>query len=169
MKMIAAVDNNWGLGCYGELLFCIPADMKRFRAITTGGAVIMGRKTWESLPNGPLPNRDNIVLTREPGILLEGAWTCCSLESLWKLLREPQFTGKQVFVIGGAQIYELLLPYCEEALITHVRTCRQADCFFPKILQTGDWVLNDMMPWEEYNGLAYAFASYINQNTLAMG
>jgi hypothetical protein len=54
-------------------------------------------------------------------------------------------------------------------LITHVRACRQADCFFPKILLSGDWVLNDMTPWEEHNGLAYAFASYTNQNTLAMG
>ncbi|MEL7602494.1 MAG: dihydrofolate reductase [Bacillota bacterium] len=169
MKLIASVDSNWGLGCGGSLLFRIPDDLKRFRALTTGNVVVMGRKTLESLPNGPLPNRENIVLTREGGAGIPGAHTCGTLEELWKILRNPAFAGKETFVIGGAQIYALLLPYCEEALITHVRACREADCLLPALSQFEDWALADISPWQEYEGLCYAYATYVNLHPLPPG
>lgn len=166
MKLIAAVDNNWGLGCGGNLLFRIPDDLRRFRTFTTGNVVVMGRKTLESLPNGPLPNRENIVMTRDKWADIPGAHICRTLNELWEVLRDPAFAGKEIFVIGGAQIYELLLPYCEEAIITHVQTCREADCLLPPLSQFDDWALADISPWQEHDGLCYAYATYRNLNPL---
>jgi dihydrofolate reductase len=169
MKLIASVDSNWGLGCGGSLLFRIPDDLRRFRALTTGNVVVMGRKTLESLPNGPLPNRENIVLTREAGTSIPGAHTCRTLDELWEILRKPEFAGKETYVIGGAQIYALLLPYCEEALITHVRAYREADCLLPALSQFEDWALADISPWQEHDGLRYAYATYVNLHPLPPG
>ena len=162
MKLIAAVDNNWGIGNNTKLLYCIPEDLKRFRLLTTGNVVIMGRNTLCSLPKGPLPNRDNIILSRDTSLIVPGARVCNTLDELKKILCEPAYAGKELFVIGGAQIYSLLMPYCDEAIITHIRDCRQADCYLPQLSRMEDWVLDDLSPWQEHEGLCYAYATYIN-------
>ena len=128
MKAIACVDRCGGIGKDGRLLFHIPEDMAFFRKRTMGAAVIMGRRTMETLEH-PLLGRRNIVLSQNVREK-EGFEICASLEDLWQKLLG--FDG-EVFVIGGGEIYRLLLPYCTEALLTHVEEEGEADCFFPNI------------------------------------
>ena len=169
MKLIAAVDSNWGLGYRGELLFHIQEDMKRFRSLTTGNVIVMGRKTLESLPNGlPLPNRENIVLTRRTDFFIPGAHMCSSLSGLKQVLELPACSGKDVFVIGGAEIYNLLLPYCDTALITHVHMQRKADCYLPTLSQLRGWVLKGNTSAMEQKGLLYTYATYVNNLSLTL-
>ncbi|HWR23295.1 MAG TPA: dihydrofolate reductase [Feifaniaceae bacterium] len=163
MKLIAAVDQNWNLGRRGELLFRIPADLKRFRALTSGNVVVMGRKTLQSLPGGkPLPNRDSIVLTRDAMFNAEGAHTAHSVAELFELLRRPAFAGKDVFVIGGAEVYAQLLPYCESALITHVNAVREADCALPDLAAMEYWTVAERSEEQVHEGLSFSYVTYQN-------
>ncbi len=169
MQLIAAVDRSWGIGRQNELLFRIREDMQRFRGLTEGNVVIMGRKTFCSLPGGqPLPNRDNIVLTRDASFSCPGVATCASLEELNAHLQNPAYEDKEVFIIGGEQIYNLLLPYAHVAHITHVRAKGKADTFFPRLSRHPEWVLEELSPWHEEDGIAYAFAAYYNTATQAL-
>ena len=132
LEMIACADSRWGIGRGGELLFKIPEDLKRFREMTLGHTVIMGRKTWDSLPGGkPLEGRYHIVMSRR-GNISQGKAVCCvhSLEELWEVLEAR--SGKN-FVIGGGEIYRLLLPYCAKAWITKVETDAHGDTFMPDL------------------------------------
>lgn len=125
MNAIAAVSRDWGIGRAGELLFHIPEDLRRFRALTTGGTVIMGRKTLDSLPGGrPLPNRRNLVLTRNAAFARPGVETVRSPEELPALLegQDPD----RVWVCGGGEIYRLLLPWCRTCHITRVYEDRKS-------------------------------------------
>ena len=118
MKLIAAVDNEWNIGNKGGLLFSLPDDMKFFRTTTSGKIVVMGRKTLESFPGSkPLKNRVNIVLSRY-NRHVDGAEFVTGVDELLDKLKE--YDSDDVYVIGGAQIYSLLLPYCDTSLITHV-------------------------------------------------
>ncbi len=169
MKLIAAVDQNWNLGCRGELLFRIPADLKRFRTCTSGNVVVMGRKTLQSLPGGkPLPNRTNIVLTRNTGFAAQDVSIAHSIEELSGLLRQPAFAGKEVFVIGGAEIYAQLLPYCESALITHVNAIREADCSLPDLGALENWVLAERSEDQFHEGLSFSYVTYQNTRTAVL-
>ena len=164
MKLIAAVDQNWNLGYRGELLFRIPADLKRFRALTVGNIVIMGRKTLLSLPGGrPLVNRDNIVLTRNTSLDAQGAAVAHSIVELSELLRQPGFAGKEVFVIGGAEVYAQLLPYCEAALITHVNATREADCSLPDLTALEKWEIAEHSEVQIYEDLSFFYVTYQNK------
>jgi len=116
MKAIVAVDLQWGIGKDNKLLFHIPADLKRFKAITDGNIVIMGRNTYESLPHKTgLSNRTNIVLSHRP--IDSPTIRSCEFEGL---AIEPDHHTDNMFVIGGASIYELLLKYCDTAYVTKV-------------------------------------------------
>ena len=115
MKLIAAVDNEWNIGNKGNLLFSLPDDMKFFRTTTSGKIVVMGRKTLESFPGSkPLKNRINIVLSRSKHDV-DGAEFVKGVDELLDRLKE--YDSGDVYVIGEAQIYSLLLPYCDTALI----------------------------------------------------
>lgn len=163
MKLIAAVDQNWGLGYRGELLFRIPADLKRFRALTSGNSIVMGRKTLLSLPGGrPLPDRENIVLTRNPAFDVEGAAVVHSIAELSVLLHQPPYAEKDVFVIGGAEVYSLLLPYCESAFITHVNATRQADCALADLAALANWEIAERSELQFYEGLSFSYVTYQN-------
>ncbi len=129
ISIIVAVSDDWGIGRDNELLWHIPEDLKRFRRLTTGNAIIMGKKTWESLPRRPLPERINIVLTDIPGETIEGAVTAYSIGDA--LARCD--TGKEIFIIGGGSIYRQFLPLADRLYITHVHKKAAADIFFPQI------------------------------------
>ena len=158
MKAIAAVDRNWGIGNRGELLFRLPADMKFFRETTKGAAVIMGRKTLESFPGQkPLPGRLNIVLTRDRDYSPQGVSAVHSPDEAEALARS---SGRPVFVIGGGEIYSLMLDRCDECLITKVDAAAAADAFFPDLDRDPDWVLTREGEELEDNGLRFRFNVY---------
>ena len=135
ISIIVAVSDDWGIGKDNELLWHISEDLKRFKRLTSGNAVIMGKKTWESLPKKPLPNRKNIVLTDNPHETIENAITAYSLEdSLSKCT-----PGEEIFIIGGGSIYRQFMPFADKLFITHVHKKTPADIYFPEI---------DMKIWE---------------------
>ncbi len=136
-RLIACLDARGGIGCKGDLLVHLPEDMKRFRELTTGQAVIMGRRTMESLPGGrPLPGRVNIVMSRQLTSLDGTGFVLChDLHELWQELArlQQEKAGRAYYCIGGAEIYKLLLPYAHEAYITRLQQTYPADCFFPEL------------------------------------
>lgn len=135
LSVIACLDANRGIGYRGELLVHLPEDMKRFRALTEGHVVIMGRRTMESLPGKrPLVNRQNIVLSRQlKGA--EGFLVCHSLLDLWQVLGRLRAEAPQrrLWCIGGAELYRALLPYAHEVYLTRLKAAYPADCFFPSL------------------------------------
>ena len=132
ISIIAAIGKNRELGLAGQLLWHIGADMKHFKEITTGHPVIMGRKTWESLPERfrPLPGRTNIVVTRQEGYEAVGAVVASSLEkALFESARAPG--SEETFVIGGGELYREALPFAHRLYLTLVDDTAPADTFFP--------------------------------------
>lgn len=158
MKLIAAVDNDWSIGNKGGLLFSLPDDMKFFRTTTSGKIVVMGRKTLESFPGSkPLKNRVNIVLSRSKHDI-EGAEFIASVDELLNKLKG--YDSDDIYVIGGAQIYSLLLPYCDTALITHVdAVASEADSKFPE-LKADEWAIKEQSDIHENNGIKFRFTTY---------
>ena len=159
MIAIVAVSENWGIGKDNGLLFSIPEDMKFFRETTTGGAVIMGRRTLESFPGGrPLKNRRNIVISGRDGYTVEGAEAVRSpLEAAELISGTP---SEQVFVIGGGEVYRAMLPFCEKALVTRVYARPEADRFFPDLDSMSEWKLAEESPIHQHEGLRYSFCVY---------
>ena len=138
MNAIAAVSANWGIGLGNDLLFHISEDMKRFRALTSGGTVIMGRKTLESMPGGkPLPKRRNIVITRNPAFVQEGVEVAHSVQEALDMAAGDD--GDKVWVIGGGEIYAAFLPYCSRCAITRVYQDPACDTFFPNLDAMPEW------------------------------
>lgn len=158
MKLIAAVDNEWNIGNKGNLLFSLPDDMNFFRTTTSGKIVVMGRKTLESFPGSkPLKNRINIVLSRSKHDV-DGAEFVTGVDELLDRLKE--YDSGDVYVIGGAQIYSLLLPYCDTALITHVDAVAiEADSKFPE-LKDNEWTVAEQSDIHENNGIKFRFTTY---------
>ena len=158
MKLIAAVDNEWNIGNKGNLLFSLPDDMKFFRTTTSGKIVVMGRKTLESFPGSkPLKNRINIVLSRNKHDV-DGAEFVTGVDELLDRLKE--YDSGDVYVIGGAQIYSLLLPYCDTSLITHVDAVAiEADSKFPE-LKDNEWTVTEQSDIHENNGIKFRFTTY---------
>lgn len=138
VKMIVAIGLNNEIGTEGNLIWPIREDLRHFKAVTLGHPVIMGRKTWESLPKRPLPGRRNIVVTRNCGYSAPGAEIAPSVEEAVRMT-----SGEEPFVIGGEQIYRLAFPYCNELHLTRIHdTCRNADAFFPEI-DNKEWTETD--------------------------
>jgi dihydrofolate reductase len=167
MNLILAADENWAIGKGNRLLFRLPPDMGFFKAKTTGGVVIMGRKTLESLPGGkPLKDRVNIVLSRNPEYSPEynpEGIVCGSLPELAALLKQLSYKPDMVWVIGGAEIYNLLAPYCREALVTRILTIAGgADCWAPDLDKSGGWELAERGALQTWEGLRFRFDRYIN-------
>lgn len=129
--LIAAVARNGAIGRDNQLLWQIPEDMAHFRQLTAGQTVIMGRKTWESLPPRfrPLPGRRNIVISRQADYPATGAELAASLEAALALLGSTE----TAFIIGGEQIYRLAMPHAQRLEITHVDLAPEADAWFPGI------------------------------------
>lgn len=155
VKIIAAVARNGAIGRDNKLIYWLPNDMKRFRTLTTGHTILMGRRTFESLPKGALPNRRNVVLSRSvtelPG--------CECFTSLDEALASCK-TDEDVYVIGGASVYAKALPLADELLLTLVDdTPEKADAFFPSF--TG-WqeIRREEHEADERHSCRYAFVDY---------
>ena len=163
MNMIVCVSRDWGIGKDNQLLFHIPEDHKQFKALTTGKVVIMGHNTLKSLPGGkPLPNRTNIVLSRNPNLVVEGATVCNSVQDV--LIEVSGLPHSDVFIIGGEAIYKIFLPYCRRALITRVDAVPEADAFFPDLLEHPQWKIRQESDFMEYEGLSYQYVEYVNES-----
>ena len=160
MNAIVVVDANWAIGCDGDLLFSLPTDMKRFRAMTMGGTVIMGRKTLDSFPGGkPLPKRRNIVITRNHDFSREGCEVVSSPEEAATLAAEDE----AVWVIGGGSIYHAMLPLCKRVCLTKVDTAAQnTDTFFPNLDKLEGWEVETAGEPITENGLTFRFIDYVN-------
>jgi len=156
ISIIVAVSDDWGIGKDNELLWRISEDLKRFKRLTIGKTVIMGKKTWESLPTRPLPGRKNIVLTDVPHEQIEGAQTVYSIEEALS-----SSAGDEVFIIGGGSVYRQFMPLAERLYITHVCKNAPADIFFPPIDMT-IWkiVSEENFPESETNSIPYKYVVY---------
>lgn len=159
MKIIVAADKNWGIGVNNNLLVSIPADMKFFRETTTGNVVVMGRKTLESFPNGlPLKNRVNVVLTKDVNYQVKGAIIVHSMDELKEALKE--YDSDNVYVIGGATIYEQLIDYCDTAYVTKIDYSYEADVYFPNLDEKPEWEMVEESEEQTYFDLEYTFTTY---------
>lgn len=159
MNCIAAVDSNWGIGIDNRLLFHIPQDLLFFKEKTVGKTVIMGKNTLLSLPEQkPLANRRNIVLSTS---LKENDFIVCKdLESLFEKIKD--YDSDELFVIGGEQIYSLLLPYCSTAYITKVNAEKPANRFFRNLDLSENWEMTFESEKQTYNGIEFSFCEYRN-------
>ncbi|GHU82049.1 dihydrofolate reductase [Bacteroidia bacterium] len=158
ISIIVAIGKNNEIGKGNDLLCRLSADLKHFKEITLGHTVVMGRKTFDSLPKGPLPNRRNVVISRNKDLKIEGAEVYSSLDyTLIKLLDETE-----VFIIGGAQIYEQTLPIADKLYLTKIHAgFPEADIFFPPI----DWKVwreigRETFPADEKNPYSFSFLEY---------
>ena len=128
MKTIVCVDNNWGIGSANDLLYHIPDDMKFFKEMTMNKTIIMGRKCFESLP-GLLPNRKHIILSNNKNYKINNALIMNDFNTVLDYIKN---TDEECFIIGGAKIYDLFLPYCNKLYITEIDESSDADVYFPK-------------------------------------
>lgn len=155
MNAIAAVDAGWGIGREGDQFVYLPADLRRFQALTKGHAVILGRKTLATFPGGrPLKGRRNLVLSRSLEFAPEGAEVFSTLEAL--LAAAPA----DAFVIGGGSVYRALLPHCDTAYLTKIDAAWLADTFFPDLDQDPAWSVVQTEPWQEHEGIRFRYVTY---------
>lgn len=140
LTIVVAAARDGGIGHRGDLLFRLKSDLAHFRNVTRGRPVVMGRKTWESLPKRPLPARPNIVVTRNASLVAPGAFVAPSLAVAINAGRAMAArTGvDEVCIIGGADIYAAALPLTDRIWLTEVHATAEADAFFPK-LDPAEW------------------------------
>ncbi len=161
LAIIVAIDENNGIGKDNDQLAYISADLKRFKALTTGHTILMGRKTFEALPKGALPNRRNVVITRQSDYFAKGADVVSGLEEALELCANDE----KVFVIGGGEIYKSFLPETDELYLTLIHHAFEGvDTFFPNI-NVEDWELsNEEGPTkDEKTGLSYTYQDLIRK------
>jgi dihydrofolate reductase len=159
ITIIAAVADNNALGKNNELLWHLPNDFKRFKSITTGHYIIMGRKTFESFPK-PLPNRTHVIITRQKNYSYEG---CIIVDSLQNALATCS-KEKEVFIIGGGEIYKQSIEIADKLDITKVHNNFEADTFFPKIdLDKWNLIASEFHPKDEKHLYNFSFQTYIRK------
>jgi dihydrofolate reductase len=157
ISIIVAVANNLAIGKDNDLLWHLPGDLIRFKKITSGHAVIMGKKTWESLPKKPLVNRVNIVITDNNADHFEGALKACSINEALALVDK----NEENFVIGGASIYRQFLPLCDRVYLTRVYKDFEADVFFPEMdMKQWNLVSHEDFPPDEKNDFSFSYLVY---------
>jgi len=157
INIIAAVAQNLAIGYQNKLLYWLPNDLKRFKALTTGHTIIMGRRTFESLPKGALPNRRNVVLTRSQ-ITFPGAETFPTLQAALASCAPDE----DIYIIGGASVYKEALPFADRLCLTEIQdTPVQADAFFPQFSKE-EWaeVWSEEHHPDERHAQAYRFVDY---------
>lgn len=158
ISIIVAATSDLAIGARGDMLYHIPADLRRFRNLTMGHPVVMGRKTFESLPGGALPGRRNIVITRNPEFRAPDAETSASLEAALRACGD-----ESPFIIGGGEIYRQAMPAASEIQFTEimVRRAQDADTFFPAI-DAAIWRLAEESPvqTDPKSGVSFRFLTY---------
>lgn len=161
VSIIAAIDRRMGIGYQNKLLFWLPNDLKRFKALTTGNTIIMGRKTFESLPKGALPNRRNIILTSRKDAVYPGAEVFSSLEDALDKCRPDE----HIYIIGGASVYRQALSIADALCLTEIDAeAPQADAFFPAV-DSEIWQEKSRESHfaDEKHPYPYAFVDYIRR------
>lgn len=156
ISIIVAVSDDWGIGKNNDLLWHISEDLKRFKRLTTGKTVIMGKKTWESLPKRPLPGRRNIVLTDVPGEKTDGAVSVYSIDEALRICENRD----EAFVIGGGSVYSQFMPLSDKLYITHVHRNAAADIYFP-VIDMNKWKVIEKEEYTETEDHpAYTYVIY---------
>ena len=157
--MIAAVAENNALGKDNDLVWHLPNDFKRFKTLTSGHHIIMGRKTFESFPK-PLPNRTHVIITRQKNYKAEG---CIIVDSIEKAL-EICPKNEDTYIIGGGEIYTLSLPFADKIEITKVHHSFEADAYFP-VLNEEEWILvqSDFNKKDEKHIYDYTYLTYVRK------
>jgi dihydrofolate reductase len=160
ITIIAAAAENNALGKDNDLVWHLPDDFKRFKQLTTGHHIIMGRKTFESFPK-PLPNRIHVVITRNKSYKKEGAVVVHSIEDALKLAKDDP----QPFIIGGGEIYKQGLDFADKIELTRVHANVEADAFFPEI-DENNWQLiaEEFHPKDDRHEFAFTYLTYIRKN-----
>jgi dihydrofolate reductase len=157
ISIIVAVSEDLGIGKDNDLLWHISEDLKRFKRLTTGNAVIMGKKTWESLPVRPLPGRKNIVLTDNPSEIIDNAVTAYSLmDAVGKCNAD-----EEIFIIGGGSIYRQFMPMADRLFITHVHKKTEADIYFPEI-DPEIWKVSEKQEFPDHE-IPYTYTVYLRR------
>ena len=159
MNLIVVVDEKWGIGKNNGLLFHLKKDMAYFRETTTGKVVVMGANTYASFPNGALPNRINVVLD-DSGASYPDALSVSTVESLFEVLKA--YPDDDIFVIGGASVYKLLLNNCKYAYITKVAADGGAELFFPNLDELSNWQLVEIGDEIQDGEYTIRFCKYTN-------
>lgn len=162
ISIIAAVADNYAIGKNNKLLWHMPVDLKHFKKMTTGHAVVMGKRTFESLPNGPLPNRKNVVLTSIAEGNFDKYYEAVSLRDALYLCDKEEF----VYVIGGASVFKqaMTFPGVDTMYITWIHGEFAADAFFPEFSEE-DWELvsSERHEADEKNPYAYTYCEYVRK------
>lgn len=155
-SIIVAAANNNVIGGDNKLLWHISDDLKRFKKITTGHTIVMGRKTFESFPK-PLPNRHHVILTRDKNYKVDSEQVTV-VNDIETVMKTYENSGSEIFIIGGGEIYNLFLPYCNKLYLTKVNGDFEGDTYFPEI-NYDEWAITESS--EEYidpkNNLSYQF------------
>lgn len=159
MNLIVNVDKNWAIGNGNKLLVSIPADMRFFKEQTTGNVIILGRKTLETFPAGkPLKDRVNVVISKKKDLQIPNAIVVHSVEEALEAVKD--YPSEKVFVVGGASIYEQMLPYCDVAHVTRTDYAYEADTYFPNLEENKEWELTGESEEQTYYDLEYMFCRY---------
>lgn len=160
MNLIVAVSNDFAIGRDNDLLFNLPSDLKYFKEKTLNKVVVMGERTYMSLPKRPLKNRINIVLSNNPQFVAEGSTIVHSLDELFMELKK--YDSSDVFICGGASVYNLLMDYCTYAYVTKVDQIVPADTYINNIDKKPNWKLVSQSETFEENDLKFNFCLYKN-------
>lgn len=160
MNIIVAVDKNWAIGNKGDLLVRIKSDHRRFKALTVGKVVVLGRKTMDTFPGRkPLKDRTNIILSHDPEYKVEGALVVHSIDELLEELKK--YPSEDVFIIGGSSIYDQMLPYCDCAYITKIDHGYEADAFFADLDADPEWKVRQTSETQTDYDVPYSFVDYV--------
>lgn len=158
LKILVAFDENRVIGKNNTLIWHLPADLKRFKTLTTGHVIIMGRKTFESIGK-PLPNRTTIVISRQVDLQIEGVIIAHSVEEA--ILKAKSITREDIFIVGGAEIYALSLPLTDQILVTQLHDIFDGDAFFPEIpLELFEVTEKERGVTDEKNTYQYSYITY---------
>jgi dihydrofolate reductase len=150
VSLIAAVSKNGVIGVDNKLPWYIPQDLKRFKELTTNNVVIMGRKTYESIGK-PLPNRLNIVVSRNKDLEIDG---CLVVDSISKAIKKAG-SDKEIFIIGGGEIYRKSIKFADEIYLTRIDTIHEGDTTFPELSEF--WVETDREDHDGFSFITYKF------------
>ena len=166
ISAIVAVDENWGIGFNGELLEKIPEDLQNFKNLIKGNLIICGNKTYESLPRRAFAQRNIVIISRQQNGYIPNSFTCyMNLEKCINFIKDGVYRNndgndKDIFIIGGGQIYKELLPFCGRVYITKIfKSHNNVDTYFP-MLDQKEWEIANQSEILTFNDLQYQFLSY---------